>query len=175
LYAAEDLGRLQQIRSLRQLGFSLEEIRECLGQRKFSPQQVIALHLGRLDEEIELQQRLRARLESIAARYGAAESVSAEEFIQAIEAMTMMEKYFTKEQLQELDQRKGYLSSALSSLNDRERRIFEARRLTDNPATLEDLSSEFGVSRERIRQIEVRAFEKVQKAVQDAAKVAEVH
>ena len=61
------------------------------------------------------------------------------------------------------------------SLNDRERRIFEARRLTDDPATLEDLSSEFGVSRERIRQIEVRAFEKVQKAVQNAAKVAEVH
>jgi len=76
---------------------------------------------------------------------------------------------------QELDLRKGYLSSALSSLNDRERRIFEARRLADNPATLEDLSSEFGVSRERIRQIEVRAFEKVQKAVQDAAKGAEVH
>jgi RNA polymerase sigma-32 factor len=74
---------------------------------------------------------------------------------------------------QELDQRKSYLSSALSSLNDRERRIFEARRLTDSPATLEDLSTEFGVSRERIRQIEVRAFEKVQKAVQSAAKAAE--
>jgi RNA polymerase sigma-32 factor len=74
---------------------------------------------------------------------------------------------------QELNQRRNYLSSALSSLNDRERRIFEARRLTDNPATLEDLSSEFGVSRERIRQIEVRAFEKVQKAVQDAAKSAD--
>lgn len=111
LYAAEDLGRLQHIRSLQQLGFSLDEIRECLSQRKFSPQQVIALHLGRLDQEIELQQRLRARLESIAARYGAAESVSAEEFIQAIEAMTMMEKYFTKEQLQELDQRKGVIGA----------------------------------------------------------------
>ncbi|MDH4983952.1 RNA polymerase sigma factor RpoH [Hyphomicrobium sp. D-2] len=70
---------------------------------------------------------------------------------------------------QELDQRKNYLTSALSTLNDRERRIFEARRLSDQPATLEDLSSEFGVSRERIRQIEVRAFEKVQKAVQSAA------
>jgi RNA polymerase sigma-32 factor len=57
----------------------------------------------------------------------------------------------------------------LSSLIDRERRIFEARRLADQPATLEDLSSEFGVSRERIRQIEVRAFEKVQRAVQSAA------
>jgi len=70
---------------------------------------------------------------------------------------------------QELDQRKSYLTSALSTLNDRERRIFEARRLTEQPATLEDLSTEFGVSRERIRQIEVRAFEKVQKAVQSAA------
>ena len=74
---------------------------------------------------------------------------------------------------QELDQRRSYLSNALSSLNDRERRIFEARRLTDNPVTLEDLSGEFGVSRERIRQIEVRAFEKVQKAVQSSAKTAE--
>ena len=74
---------------------------------------------------------------------------------------------------QELNQRKNYLSNALASLNDRERRIFEARRLTDQPATLEDLSTEFGVSRERIRQIEVRAFEKVQKAVQSAARTDE--
>ena len=50
-------------------------------------------------------------------------------------------------------------------LNERERRIFEARRLADEPVTLEDLAAEFGVSRERVRQIEVRAFEKVQKAV----------
>ena len=50
-------------------------------------------------------------------------------------------------------------------LNDRERRIFEARRLADDPVTLEELAEEFGVSRERVRQIEVRAFEKVQKAV----------
>ena len=50
-------------------------------------------------------------------------------------------------------------------LNPRERRIFEARRLADDPITLEELSTEFGVSRERVRQIEVRAFEKVQAAV----------
>jgi RNA polymerase sigma-32 factor len=73
---------------------------------------------------------------------------------------------------EELDQRRAFLANALTTLNDRERRIFEARRLTDEPATLEDLSTEFGVSRERIRQIEVRAFEKVQKAVQKAAKAA---
>jgi RNA polymerase sigma-32 factor len=76
-------------------------------------------------------------------------------------------------QSEELDRRRTYLSSALTTLNDRERRIFEARRLSESPATLEDLSSEFGVSRERIRQIEVRAFEKVQKAVQKAARTEE--
>jgi RNA polymerase sigma-32 factor len=57
------------------------------------------------------------------------------------------------------------LREALTVLNPRERRIFEARRLADDPITLEELSAEFGVSRERVRQIEVRAFEKVQDAV----------
>ncbi len=68
---------------------------------------------------------------------------------------------------EELDNRRSALSDALTVLNDRERRIFEARRLVDEPVTLEDLASEFGVSRERVRQIEVRAFEKVQKAVKN--------
>jgi RNA polymerase sigma-32 factor len=58
-------------------------------------------------------------------------------------------------------------------LNERERRIFEARRLSEDPMTLEDLSGEFGVSRERVRQIEVRAFEKVQKAVRNSARSME--
>ena len=66
---------------------------------------------------------------------------------------------------EEADNRLTALRDALAVLNDRERRIFEARRLADDPITLEDLSQEFGVSRERVRQIEVRAFEKVQKAV----------
>jgi RNA polymerase sigma-32 factor len=67
----------------------------------------------------------------------------------------------------------GLLTEALGKLTERERRVFEARRLQDEPATLEDLSQEFGVSRERIRQIEVRAFEKVQKAVKNAAQKAQ--
>ncbi len=71
---------------------------------------------------------------------------------------------------EELSQRRAYLEKAMATLNERERRIFEARRLAEDPATLEDLSEEFGVSRERIRQIEVRAFEKVQAAVQKAAR-----
>lgn len=71
---------------------------------------------------------------------------------------------------EELSRRRSFLSTAMTTLNDREKRIFEARRLREDPATLEELSSEFGVSRERIRQIEVRAFEKVQRAVQKSAK-----
>jgi RNA polymerase sigma-32 factor len=66
----------------------------------------------------------------------------------------------------ELDNRRKALSDSLCVLNDRERRIFEARRLSDKPLTLEELAEEYGVSRERIRQIELHAFEKVQRAVQ---------
>ena len=66
---------------------------------------------------------------------------------------------------EESDNRHQALVSALDVLNERERRIFEARRLADDPITLEELAAEFNVSRERVRQIEVRAFEKVQKAV----------
>src|SRR6266581_7279838 len=66
---------------------------------------------------------------------------------------------------EELDHRRAALDGAIGVLNPRERRIFEARRLAEDPMTLEDLAAEFGVSRERVRQIEVRAFEKVQSAV----------
>jgi RNA polymerase sigma-32 factor len=68
---------------------------------------------------------------------------------------------------EESDNRRKALGDAVSMLNDRERRIFEARRLADDPITLDDLAAEFGVSRERVRQIEVRAFEKVQSAVKN--------
>jgi RNA polymerase sigma-32 factor len=74
---------------------------------------------------------------------------------------------------EELDNRRKALSSALDVLNERERRIFEARRLADDPVTLEELAEEFGVSRERVRQIEVRAFEKVQKAVKNKVSAME--
>jgi RNA polymerase sigma-32 factor len=68
---------------------------------------------------------------------------------------------------EESGNRSKALGEALTVLNDRERRIFEARRLADDPITLEDLADQFGISRERVRQIEVRAFEKVQKAVKN--------
>jgi RNA polymerase sigma-32 factor len=76
---------------------------------------------------------------------------------------------------EELSQRKAYLEKAMGTLNERERRIFEARRLADDPITLEDLAAEFGVSRERVRQIEVRAFEKVQRAVKSRVAAMESH
>jgi RNA polymerase sigma-32 factor len=70
---------------------------------------------------------------------------------------------------EELGKRKHLLSDAMTTLNDRERRILTARRLQDEPITLEDLSQEYGISRERVRQIEVRAFEKLQKSIKNAA------
>jgi RNA polymerase sigma-32 factor len=75
---------------------------------------------------------------------------------------------------EQANNRRKALGDALTVLNDRERRIFEARRLADDPVTLEDLASEFAVSRERVRQIEVRAFEKVQKAVKNQIAAMEV-
>ena len=74
---------------------------------------------------------------------------------------------------EEFENRRETLTSALSALNDRERRIFEARRLAEGPITLKELADEFGVSRERVRQIGVCAFEKVQKAVKHRVAVME--
>jgi len=71
---------------------------------------------------------------------------------------------------EELTNRRELLSQAMDALNARERHILEERRLKEEPTTLEDLSQEYGISRERVRQIEVRAFEKLQKAMRNAAR-----
>jgi RNA polymerase sigma-32 factor len=70
---------------------------------------------------------------------------------------------------EELQKRRLLLNNAMETLNDRERHILTERRLRDDPTTLEDLSQEYGISRERVRQIEVRAFEKLQKSIKNAA------
>ena len=70
---------------------------------------------------------------------------------------------------EELDGRRKLLEQSLGNLNERERHIFVERRLTENPKTLEQLSEVYGISRERVRQIEVRTFEKVQKAMKTAS------
>jgi DNA-binding transcriptional MerR regulator len=112
LYTAADVARLQQILSLRQLGFSLDEIRACLDRPGFSPLEVIDLHLARLRDQIRLQQKLCDRLESLALllRSSSAETVSADEFLGSIQEMTMLEalqeKYFTPEQLQTIKARR---------------------------------------------------------------------
>ena len=72
---------------------------------------------------------------------------------------------------EEMNGRRALLATALKTLNDRERHILIQRRLRDEPTTLEDLSQQYNISRERVRQIEVRAFEKLQKSMK--AQVAE--
>ena len=70
---------------------------------------------------------------------------------------------------EELGKRRVLLAKSMEALNERERHILQERRLKENPTTLEELSQEYGISRERVRQIEVRAFEKLQKAIRNAA------
>ena len=70
---------------------------------------------------------------------------------------------------EEMGKRRKLLGDAMKSLNERERHILEERRLKDEPTTLEDLSQQYHISRERVRQIEVRAFEKLQKSIKSAA------
>ena len=106
LYGARDVARLQQILSLRQVGFSLDEIGECLRSPDFSLRRAIELHIARLKQQIELERGLCERLEAIVKSLCAAESVSVEKFIQTMEAMNRMEKYYTTEQLEQLKQRR---------------------------------------------------------------------
>jgi MerR family transcriptional regulator, thiopeptide resistance regulator len=100
LYTAADVARLQQVLSLRQLGFALEEVRDCLNRPGFAPLEVIRLHIARLREQIELQRKLCERLEALAEHFRTAGEVSADEFLYTIEVMTMIEQYYTPEQLE---------------------------------------------------------------------------
>jgi DNA-binding transcriptional MerR regulator len=105
LYTAGDIARLQQVLSLRQLGFSLAEIRGWLRRPDYSPRGVIQLHLERLRGQVEQLQRLCRRLEAIAAHLDTAEEVSVAELTTTIEVMTMFEKYYTPEQMEEIKER----------------------------------------------------------------------
>src|SRR4051794_9075079 len=104
LYTAEDVARLQQVLSLRQLGFSLDEIRDCLQRPDFAPLAIIDLHRARLREQIAWQRQLSERLEGIAARLRTAGEVSVEEFFRTIEVMIMMEKLYTPEQMKQFQE-----------------------------------------------------------------------
>jgi DNA-binding transcriptional MerR regulator len=107
LYTDREVARLQQVISLRQLGFTLEEIGACLRRHDFLPLEVVELHLARLRDQIGMQQRLCERLEAIAAHFRAAGEVSAEEFLRTIEAMTTMEKLYTPEQMKQFQEAAG--------------------------------------------------------------------
>ena len=104
LYLGRDIARLQQIVSLRELGFSLDEIRQSTTQPGFSLRNVIQLHVERLKDQIEAQRRLCLRLEAIAQRLDSTGDISVAELIQTIE-VTRMLKYFTAEQQEELKAR----------------------------------------------------------------------
>lgn len=106
LYTAADVARLQQVLSLRQLGFSLDEIHKCLHSRRYLPLDVIQLHLTRLREQIEIQRGLCERLEALAAHFSAEERVPTEDLLRTIKGMTMVESYYTPEQLEYLARRR---------------------------------------------------------------------
>jgi len=159
----------------KKLFFNLRRVKgqiQALEDGDLNPDQVqqIATRLGVTEDEVvSMNRRLSGDSSLNAPLRNEAESGEWQDWL-ADEAPDQESQYAENE---ELAQRRSFLTDAMQNLNERERRIFEARRLSEDPMTLEDLSTEFGVSRERIRQIEVRAFEKVQKAVQTAARKSE--
>jgi DNA-binding transcriptional MerR regulator len=109
LYAEVDVARLQQIRSLRALGFSLEEVRDFLKRPEVTPDRVLQLHIAHLKEQIAAQQSLCDRLEQVARRWRSDENVPTEEFLQIIEVTNMIGKYYTPEQMEQMKQRREML------------------------------------------------------------------
>jgi DNA-binding transcriptional MerR regulator len=110
LYTAGDVVRLQRIKSLQYLGFTLREVRECLDRPDFPLQRVIQLHLSQLKESIELQRRLCDLLDRVITRLRSGEEISSGEFVntvmEVIEMSENVEKYYTPEQLEYLEQRR---------------------------------------------------------------------
>jgi DNA-binding transcriptional MerR regulator len=105
VYGPAELVRLQQIKSLRRLGFSLDEVRACLDAPEFSPARVLDLHVKRLREQIAHEERLVSLLETLAAGYRTSSLKTADEFINIIEEISMIERSFTAEELAELKER----------------------------------------------------------------------
>jgi RNA polymerase sigma-32 factor len=155
----------------KRLFFNLRKIKgqiQALGEGDLKPEHVtkIATKLGVTEEDVISMNRRLSGDASLNAPLRADEDASEWQDWLVDESESQENRLA---ETQELDARKSLLKSALGVLNEREKRIFEARRLAEEPVTLEDLSTEFGVSRERVRQIEVRAFEKVQEAVKAGA------
>ncbi|WP_062207970.1 RNA polymerase sigma factor RpoH [Aureimonas sp. AU12] len=159
----------------KRLFFNLRKMKsriQALDEGDLRPDQVdqIATQLGVSPEEVVSMNRRLSGDASLNAPIRATEGESGEWQDWLVDQTENQEDMLVEQD--ELNQRRDMLHQAMDVLNDRERRIFEARRLSDDPLTLEALSGEFDISRERVRQIEVRAFEKVQKAVKDTAEAA---
>jgi len=156
----------------KRLFFNLRKMKskiQALDDGDLNPDQVkqIATKLNVSEDEVVSMNRRLSGDASLNAPLRASEGESGEWQDWLVDDSSSQEQILIEQD--ELDNRRSMLEQAMDTLNDRERRIFEARRLSDDPMTLEDLSSEFSISRERVRQIEVRAFEKVQAAVKAAA------
>ncbi|MDG3007896.1 MerR family transcriptional regulator [Paludisphaera mucosa] len=106
LYGEADVARLQQILSLKLLGFSLDQIREQLGRDEYDPRQVLRLHLASVRGQLAELTSLESRLRTLADALDRAEAVSVEEFLTTIQGMTMIEKYYTADQLAALRKRR---------------------------------------------------------------------
>ncbi len=143
---------------------------QALDDGDLRPDQVkqIATQLGVHEEEVISMNRRLGGDASLNAPIKAAEGESGEWQDWLVDESDDAEKTLIAQD--ELENRRDMLKDAMDVLNEREKRIFLARRLEDSPITLEELSGEFDISRERVRQIEVRAFEKVQKVMKAAAK-----
>ena len=157
----------------KRLFFNLRKVKgkiQALDEGDLKPEQIaeIATRLNVSEEEVVSMNRRLSGDASLNAPIRATEGESGEWQDWLVDDQDSQEDMLVEQD--ELENRRAMLSGALDVLNDRERRIFEARRLSEDPLTLEELSSEFDISRERVRQIEVRAFEKVQDAVKDAAR-----
>jgi len=105
VYGAAELSRLQRIKSLRSLGFSLDEIRHCLDTPAFSPRRVLEMHIARIREQVDEQRRLAALLETLAASFEVGALASADDFIAAIHGITRLERTFTAEEIAEIKAR----------------------------------------------------------------------
>lgn len=112
LYVENDVARLQQVASLRSLGFPLDEIRDLLNDRRLSPLDIVRMHADRMRTQLRTQQRLVERLDALAAGLSEAAPVSAEQLIATIEEINMFEKYYTPDQMDYLAQRREQVGEA---------------------------------------------------------------
>lgn len=156
----------------KKLFFNLRKIKgqiEAIEEGDLHPENVtkIATRLNVSEEEVvNMNRRLAAHDHSLNAPLKADSEGEWQDFLvdEEIDQETLLANQ------EELSDRRGMLSAAMDKLNEREKHIFTERKLIDDPSTLEELSQHYGISRERVRQIEVRAFEKVQKSVRGMAR-----